>query len=184
MTPVAGASSAEPQGLDSWGCDRLHGTFQVEDGGIISSHLYSFSLSEPTDIFISLQMAADMSARATKLVDVGFFVAKKPVKLGGEPELVDFVAPQSIATASLRFSGDAGDYLLIPYSSACSLQRRKAHPPTRVPICVKDGDGDWVPSEEAGKAIREIFNRADLDMGGASNYVIFFKIKYPTDILR
>ena len=26
MTPVAGASSIEPQNLDAWACDRLHGT--------------------------------------------------------------------------------------------------------------------------------------------------------------
>ena len=130
------------------------GTFQAEAGGIVSSHLYSFSLSEPSDIFISLQMAADMSARATKLIDVGFFVAKKPLQAGGEPELVDFVAPQSVATASLRFSGDAGDYLLIPFSSGCALTKRKAHPPARVPLCAKDADGDWIPSDEASEPKR------------------------------
>jgi hypothetical protein len=50
-------------------------------------------------------------------VDVGFFVAKAPSTYGALPELVDFVAPQQGGEATLHLQLEAGNYMLLPWSS-------------------------------------------------------------------
>lgn len=159
---------AEPGDLLEWCGDRLHGSFQVGNAaGHVLSQLYSFTLREPDEVFLSLRMTREKTQPNT--VDARFYLIRMILGHDGAsyPELV--ASSQLLATSdpALRLELDAGTYVIVPFSTGCHLRPRASGGSGKLPPLIVQGPDDTETlSTPFRDALAYTFGRFDFDGTG------------------
>ncbi|BFY99784.1 hypothetical protein BsWGS_02822 [Bradybaena similaris] len=154
-----------PGNLKDWNVVQSKGTFFLDEGGDIISHVYSLSLPEDSDMWITMQhlkIGESGESLDGTVTDTALLVLKKDgVSLVAFTENKD-----SKGKYSLRCSLHAGTYILIPFTTGCRLKLRKDMPTKESKLISKDADGNISLTRAFRKGLEEIFTLTDLDGNG------------------
>ncbi|CAG5122057.1 unnamed protein product, partial [Candidula unifasciata] len=161
------ASSKElmPANLKDWNVVQSKGTFFLDEDGDIVNHVYSLSLPQDSDMWITMQhlkIGESGESLDGTVTDTALLVLKKD-----GTSLVAFTENKdSKGKYSLRCSLRAGTYILIPFTTGCRLKLRKDMPTKEAKLISKDTDGRVNLTRAFRKGLEEIFTMVDLDGNG------------------
>lgn len=135
-----------------------------EDGSVIS-HVYSLTLTEDSEVWITIQPLkigeAGESLDGT-VIDTALLVLTED-----DSSFVAFTENKdNRGRYSLRCSLSQGSYLLVPFTTGCRLKPRRDVPTKEVKLISKDREGKINITRAFRKALEEIFDMADLDSNG------------------
>jgi hypothetical protein len=116
---------AEPSDLAVWDADRLHGSFQARADGHVTSQQYTVTLRAASEVYLALR-----PRRALVPIDAALLVCQ--VLPSKELRLVAAGAVHLNSDPTLRLVLDAGNYLVIPFSTGCNLRKRRFQPSKHV----------------------------------------------------
>ncbi|KAL8621693.1 hypothetical protein ACOMHN_024664 [Nucella lapillus] len=158
-TPVIGRLS-EPKGLRDWCHLQSKGCFFVDEGkpGFVS-HQYQLTLTEDTSLWITVQ---PLHSGERGPVDTAVYLLRDDKD--DDDALIAFTEQRdSKGVHGLRCDLTMGSYTLVPFSTGCRLQPRKAEPSKEAKLITKNKDDDIVLSKAFSATLGEIFDIVDLD---------------------
>ncbi|RUS84254.1 hypothetical protein EGW08_008006 [Elysia chlorotica] len=160
-----GGRSAEPPNLREWSAVNSKGTFFLDEDGSVISHVFSLTLTEGSDVWLTIQPLkigeAGESLDGT-VIDTALLVLNED-----DNSFVAFTENKdSRGRYSLRCSLSQGSYLLLPFTTGCRLRPRRDTSTKEAKLITKDKEGKIIITRAFRKALEEIFDMADLDGNG------------------
>ncbi|XP_059149459.1 EF-hand calcium-binding domain-containing protein 7-like isoform X2 [Physella acuta] len=158
-----GGRQSEPSNLREWSCVQSKGTFFLEN--TIISHTYKLIITEATDAWMTIQplrIGESGESLDGTVVDTALFVLNE----NGTSLIAYTESKDSKGKYSLRCNLSKGNYLLIPFSTGCRLKPGKNLPTKEAKLITKDKEDRIILTPAFRKALKDIFEMADLDGNG------------------
>ncbi|KAK3794626.1 hypothetical protein RRG08_003772 [Elysia crispata] len=160
-----GGRNSEPPNLREWSALSSKGAFFLDEDGSVISHVFSLTLTEDSDVWITIQPLkigeAGESLDGT-VIDTALLVLSED-----DNSFMAFTENKDTrGRYNLRCSLSQGSYLLVPFTTGCRLRPRRDVSVKEAKLISKDKDGKINITRAFRKALEEIFDMADLDGNG------------------
>lgn len=161
------AKLSEPKNLKEWTHATSKGMFYIdEETEKLLCHQYNLKLTEDTSVWITIQpIKTRCQADSDQVIDTGLFILRdKPDEDGNV--LITFTRHRDAkGKYGVKCSLDAGNYRIIPFTTASRLKKRESDPSSAAKL-LQLKDGKYTITKAFRKVLEDIFDLSDLDGNG------------------
>uniref|UniRef100_A0A8W8JIB3 Sulfhydryl light chain n=1 Tax=Magallana gigas TaxID=29159 RepID=A0A8W8JIB3_MAGGI len=161
------AKLSEPKNLKEWTHATSKGMFYIdEETEKLLCHQYNLKLTEDTSVWITIQpIKTRCQADSDQVIDTGLFILRdKPDEDGNV--LITFTRHRDAkGKYGVKCSLDAGNYRIIPFTTASRLKKRESDPSSTAKL-LQLKDGKYTITKAFRKVLEDIFDLSDLDGNG------------------